>query len=78
MRGLGALRREGRMGELPVVAFDEDRLLVASASAAWPSAANSRSTISTFASPWSIWKAIVAASSRVLIVFSTAPSIGTP
>ena len=39
---------------------------------------NSRSVNSTLASPWSSWKAIASASSRVLSVFSTAPDIGTP
>ena len=34
--------------------------------------------MTTFDSEWSIWKAITAASSRVLIAASTAPSIGTP
>ena len=39
---------------------------------------NSRSVISTFASPCSSMNAIASASSRVLSVFSTAPVIGTP
>ena len=38
----------------------------------------SRSTISTLVSLWSRMKAIIAASSRVLSEFSTAPVIGTP
>ncbi len=40
--------------------------------------ANSRSVITTLASPWSRQKAMIAASSRVLRVLSTAPAIGTP
>ena len=40
--------------------------------------ANSRSVISTLASPWSSEKAMTAASRRVLRVLSTAPAIGTP
>ncbi len=40
--------------------------------------AYSASTITTLASPCSRMKAIVAASSRVLMAFSTAPAIGTP
>ena len=40
--------------------------------------ANSRSVISTWASPCSSVKAMVAASSRVFNAFSTAPAIGMP
>ncbi len=39
---------------------------------------NSRSVISTLASQWRRMNAMVRASRRVLMVFSTAPSIGTP
>jgi hypothetical protein len=39
---------------------------------------NSRSAISTLASPWSSEKAMIAASRRVFSVLSTAPHIGTP
>src|SRR5690606_12480885 len=48
------------------------------ASACATTGVNSRSTISTLAPEWRSWNAIVAASSRVLIVLSTAPVIGTP
>ena len=51
---------------------------LASASASFITLENSRSTISTLASPWSSEKAMIAASSRVLSVLSTAPVIGTP
>ncbi len=40
--------------------------------------ANSRSVITTLASPWSRQKPMIAASSLVLRVLSTAPAIGTP
>ena len=40
--------------------------------------ANSGSTISALASPWSSMKATASGSSRVFSVFSTAPAIGTP
>ena len=39
---------------------------------------NSRSMMTTLASAWSSEKAMMAASSRVLSVFSTAWHIGTP
>jgi hypothetical protein len=39
---------------------------------------NSRSVMSTLASPCSSWNAIASGSSRVLMVWSTAPIIGTP
>ena len=47
-----------------------------SASATTP--ANSRSTMSIFEPAWSSWKAMMAASSRVLSECSTALTIGTP
>ncbi len=53
-------------------------LASASTSAAFDSGANSRSVISSFELAWSSWKATMGASSRVLMVCSTAPSIGTP
>jgi hypothetical protein len=40
-------------------------------------AANSGSTMTAFASPWSSMKAMVAASRRVFKVLSTAPAMGT-
>ena len=40
--------------------------------------ANSGSTITALASPWSSMKAMVSGSSRVLSVLSTAPAMGTP
>ena len=39
---------------------------------------NSRSTITSFASPWSSMKAMDSASRRVFSAHSTAPSMGTP
>ena len=67
-----------RAGELGVVIIDHQGLGLASASASFTSLENSRSAISTFDSAWSIWNATTAASSRVLMVLSTAPAIGTP
>jgi len=40
--------------------------------------ANSGSTTTTLASPWSSMKATAAGSSRVLSALSTAPTMGTP
>ena len=48
------------------------------ASAAETVAENSRSAISSLASPWPRMKAMVAGSSRVLSAFRTAPAMGTP
>ena len=53
-------------------------LTVASVSASRMTPENSRSTISTFVSAWSSWKAMTAASSRVFSECSTALTIGTP
>ncbi len=51
---------------------------LASARASFIVAANSRSVISSLVLAWSSWKAMIAASRRVLIECSTAPVIGTP
>ena len=49
-----------------------------SASASLITPENSRSVISTLASPWFSMKAMAAASRRTLRAFSTAPAAGTP
>ena len=47
-------------------------------SASATTGANSVSTSTTRAAPWSIMKAMVAASRRTFMALSTAPAIGTP
>ena len=49
-----------------------------SASALAITGANSGSTITALASPWSSMKAMVSGSSRVFSALSTAPAMGTP